>query len=643
MMNAKGGAPFLSIRKLMVAISVWVLLLLFATGEIWAVPGKAIHFSFGSIPLNPEVKAVVKDGVKYINLPFIIKHLHMITTWQPDSGEIFLQLGQSKIIMAEDSTRYSRDEQSVQLAAAPFEADGQLWLPVEFLLRLGLVIIKEDAQSLQLDWAEKFLLAMEKTTYDGRPAYLLVGTDSLEATSFLLTGPDRLVVDLSGFKVHPAFVPPGQDQLVHRIRYHQYQPDILRLVFDLDQLAGYQMVADGDDQLLVVFNYFVENIRLVQLENERKIYIKTSAPSKYSVKAYQKEHLIIDFEGATLGMPNQPIAGDNLWIQSIRMSQFDRNTVRVVLDLVEQQSAFIQVSRTDPAVVEVRTVQQLTAMTWSETENGGALTLESDGELAEKIHKAGEKLQIDLDYAAFGPDLEIPAVANDYVRNLTLTAVSPSLCRLELDLAKYVGYTVSFSEDRRRLTIQFTNSPLLHKTIVLDPGHGGADMGTTGRQGTREKDVNFDVAMRLKKLLEEAGAAIVLTRTDDSFISLYERSAIANDLFADLFISIHTNAHPKSEVRGIEVFHYQGRNDSLRLAEAVEAKLVAATQLKSLGVKTNDFVVVRESQMPGILVELGFLSNFEEEKIIRTEAFRDNAAQGIFEGIIDYYENLKSK
>lgn len=630
----------MSVRKFIVASGVWVLFFLVILGETWANPGQAIRFSFGTIQLSSEVKAVVKDSVKYINLPFIVKHLHMITSWDPDSGEIFLQLGQSKITLTEDSTRYMIDGRSAVLAAAPFKADDQLWLPVELLLRLGLVITKEDERLIQLDWAEKFLLAMEKTTYDGRPAYLLVGTDALEATSFLLTGPDRLVVDLPGYKAHPAFAPPGDDQLVRRIRYHQYQSDVLRLVFDLDQLAGYQMVAESDDQLLVVFNYFVENIRLVQLENERKIYIKTSAPSKYSVKAYQKHHLIIDFEGATLGMANQPISGDNLWIQTIRMSQFDRHTVRVVLDLVEQQPTFVQISRTDPTVVEVRTVQSLTALRWSDTENGGILTLESDGELVETIQKAGEKLKLNLDYAVPDPELELPVVTNDFVRNLTLIAVSPSQSQLEMDLGKYVGYTVSFGADRRSMTIHFTRSHLLKRTIVLDPGHGGADMGATGRQGTREKDVNFDVAMRLKKLLEEAGAAIVLTRTDDSFISLYERSAIANDLFADLFISIHTNAHPQSEVRGIEVFYYQGRNDSERLAKAVEARLATATQLKSLGVKTNDFVVVRESQMPGILIELGFLSNFEEEKILRTDEYRERAARGIFEGIIDYYENL---
>ena len=129
-----------------------------------------------------------------------------------------------------------------------------------------------------------------------------------------------------------------------------------------------------------------------------------------------------------------------------------------------------------------------------------------------------------------------------------------------------------------------------------------------------------------------------MTRCDDTFISLYERPFISNYLSADLFISIHTNYHLDLNVRGIEVYHFPGRTESKSLATTVLAELIRYTGLSRLGIKTNDFVVIRETQMPSILVELGYLSNFQEESTIKTTEFRVKAAHGVFQGIIRYYQ-----
>ncbi|MGE5604875.1 MAG: N-acetylmuramoyl-L-alanine amidase family protein, partial [Bacteroidota bacterium] len=204
------------------------------------------------------------------------------------------------------------------------------------------------------------------------------------------------------------------------------------------------------------------------------------------------------------------------------------------------------------------------------------------------------------------------------------------------DFNYYFGYTQELSEDRRQLILHFKRSPIAAKTIVLDAGHGGVDMGACGRQGVREKDVNLEVTMRLKELLEEAGAKVVLTRISDSFISLYERPFFANHLFCNLFISIHSNNHTNFNINGIEVYHHSGRPDAKLLAEKVLKGLLSKTKLSSRGVKANDFCVTRETQMPSILVELGYLSNFQEESLLKTTEFRIKAAEGIFEGIMEF-------
>src|SRR5690606_14108532 len=93
-------------------------------------------------------------------------------------------------------------------------------------------------------------------------------------------------------------------------------------------------------------------------------------------------------------------------------------------------------------------------------------------------------------------------------------------------------------------------SPLAGKVVLLDPDHGGIDAGAIGSKGVREKDVNLDVALRLQKLLEEAGARVVITRDDDFYIGLYERAAVANRVGAALAVSLHVNSHPDSRVHG---------------------------------------------------------------------------------------------
>jgi N-acetylmuramoyl-L-alanine amidase len=218
-----------------------------------------------------------------------------------------------------------------------------------------------------------------------------------------------------------------------------------------------------------------------------------------------------------------------------------------------------------------------------------------------------------------------------------LITVSPKVVRIEAELKYLAGYEVNYSNDYQKLILTFIKSPLIKRTLVIDAGHGGVDMGATGNQGTHEKDINFEVTLRLKELLDEAGANVVLTRNGDYFISLYERDFIANQLKADLFVSIHTNFHPNPNVHGLEVFCYKGMADSALLAEKVAAETIKQTGLISLGVKNNDFVVIREALMPSILVELGFLSHASEETLINTAKFKEQAALGIYNGIIAYY------
>ncbi len=617
-------------------------LLMLLSTRTYAAEDSGIAFYFGEIKVDQEIKVIEKNGHKFINLPFLNKYLHASADWNPEADNLFLRFGKYSINLFEDSTRYVSNGRRKDLPAAPFEKDGQLWIPVAFYLRLGLVVKQEDRRTLKLDWEADYLVGVENTSYEGRPAFVLVGSKPFQYKSFLLVNPDRLVLDLTGLKLHWAFDGAvNENNIVKKVRFSQSSDNALRLVFDLYRLAGYKLIRDPErpNQLTLVFNYFVESTSLFHKDKERKVYIKSSAPAKYRVTSFEEpRRLVVDFEGATLGGKVEPLTGDGEWIKTVRMSQFDPNTVRVVFDLTGSAPCYVIPAPDDPNLVEVRSVQTVTKVNWIQEGDGGRLIVESDGQLLEKIHKVNQsyQFQVDLSYSRFASGIVLPMIKSDQIKGLRLVQANPELARIELDFNYYFGYTQELSKDRRQLTLHFKRSPIVGKTIVLDAGHGGVDMGACGRQGTREKDVNIEVTMRLKDLLEEAGAKVLLTRTDDSFVSLYERPFLANYLFCNLFISIHSNNHTNFNVNGIEVYHHPGRDDAKLLANKVLEQLVAKTKLNSRGVKANDFCVTRETQMPSILIELGYLSNFQEESRLRTTEFRINAAEAIFDGIMDF-------
>lgn len=273
--------------------------------------------------------------------------------------------------------------------------------------------------------------------------------------------------------------------------------------------------------------------------------------------------------------------------------------------------------------------------------------------------------------------------------------------RLVLDLEEIKDYSSFFLDDPSRLVIDVygnnrESKPLVESSlttkIVLDPGHGGHDPGAVGPNGVYEKDIVLDIALRVKKILQEnKNVRVYLTRETDVFISLEERTAFANSKDADLFVSIHTNASHRRTARGIETYflnwtndeesmrvaarenaislekmkehtnRYKNdvdkilidlmrenkRNESVKLAHYVQKSIISALRdnhsgINDLGVKSALFYVLLGAKMPSILVEVSFISNPIEEKLLSKESYRDYIARAIVAGIESYLTVLPS-
>ena len=178
------------------------------------------------------------------------------------------------------------------------------------------------------------------------------------------------------------------------------------------------------------------------------------------------------------------------------------------------------------------------------------------------------------------------------------------------------------------LTTQKPASEQPFALVVIDPGHGGLDSGTM-KGGMIEKDLTLDVARRAERLLQSRGLATMLTRTDDSYVSLAARAAIANEQPNCIFVSIH--------------FDESANSESQSLASFIQAELVAHTQAVNRGTKPQQFFVIANVLHPSVLVEGGFLTNKDEVTKLATENYREQIAAAISDGVVRYRDVLQQQ
>ncbi|RKP51607.1 N-acetylmuramoyl-L-alanine amidase [Cohnella endophytica] len=227
-------------------------------------------------------------------------------------------------------------------------------------------------------------------------------------------------------------------------------------------------------------------------------------------------------------------------------------------------------------------------------------------------------------------------------RNLTIIIASLAIAAILLHNkvegeASTGTKTIESQGGRPNPSISIVNTaqtPILQgKTIVIDPGHGGKDVGSIGKDDIYEKDITLPTALKLKQELEKTGATVIMTRETDEKLPLEQRVDIANANMADLFISIHFDAYKDSSVSGMTTYYYKKEDESL--ATLMHDQLFGQSMnAKDRGVHFGDYQVLRDNDRPSLLLELGYISNEQEEKRIRTTAFQEQVSKAIVKGII---------
>jgi N-acetylmuramoyl-L-alanine amidase len=358
------------------------------------------------------------------------------------------------------------------------------------------------------------------------------------------------------------------------------------------------------------------------------------------------DRLVFDLINTRLdaALHSYPLPVNDGILKQVRVSQHDPDTVRIVLDLASLKN-YIAFPLHDP--------ERLVIDVTGESNAAGTADAGTETASAEAVSPP-QKAE---------PTPGGPAVTPE--PNLAAPATRPpsNSDGMKLSLSRQLGLKV--------------------KTIAIDAGHGGHDPGAMSKNGLKEKTITLDIAKRLAVLVKDRlGCEVVMTRDKDVFIPLEDRPAIAKTKGADLFVSIHVNANRKRKARGIETYIQSLRasdrdamvtaarenamstknmselkseldrifadlakddklEESLQLAHTVQASLVETMKpvqghVVNLGVKRAFFYVLINTEMPSILAEVGFISNPEEEKLLRTESYRQSVAEALFQGVRNY-------
>jgi N-acetylmuramoyl-L-alanine amidase len=474
-----------------------------------------------------------------------------------------------------------------------------------------------------------------------------------------LTQRDRFVVDLPksvylGSTSQLSAIPGTK---VASVRIGQFEPDTVRIVLDLKSPATFPVELETVSKDLVRIVIRTDG-QMAQSETKNPSPSATTAQSidieqvelrGDEVLVHSKEKLaasvnrfntpprvVIDFEKAGLlpAMRNKTLRGGKN-IRSVRLVE-ENDRAKLVVELAHRD-AKVEVSAGTTvwrATISRAKPAGESGLFLRRQGKGWQMVLKADDEVSFKIGRlsGNDRLYLDVTGGSFNLPRDSVYVDNGIIARVRVGTQDEKTTRLVMDLDQPVKHTVRLAGDRRSILIGISPDAFEEK-VTVDPGHGGIDEGARGRF-LKEKEVNLQVALRVQRLMEQAGINVQLTRSKDVEVMLHPRVDMGDNNNSDVFVSIHANSFSNPGVRGIETYYYNPT--SLALARAVHSHLVRTLNRPDRGIHRNNFVVVKYNKMPACLVEIGYLSNSEDEALLASRVYQEKAASAITAGVKDF-------
>jgi len=479
---------------------------------------------------------------------------------------------------------------------------------------------------------------------DGKPTVIIKGDSPLEYTVVATEG-DRLVIDVvshldtlkNALYIYDSFLNKAVAGEIFT------DPPTTRIVLELEDNVSYRTYSSADKKnIYISFENVLEELTF---ESQRDTFLAkiltTNATNANYFFLSNPDRLVLDISDTALPEIDVPEVPKNDFVKTVRLGQFTEDTVRIVFDLKSDVNYQVFQDGNAFSVIfsQVRTVEDINI---TSLDDKTMVEIMADDDIGYEVKADRNKRQIKvvMPAVAIGKNLidrDVIKVSDGIVDNIELVKVKGDKnynLEIIINLYSFNSYDVLSSPPSSNIALTLYKSSLINKLVVIDPGHGGTDPGAVVGN-VKEKDLNLDLALRLRDLLEANGVKVIMTREDDTFVNLYARAGIANEVNADLFVSIHHNS-ATSTATGTETLYYPDPEKQL-FAQALQNAVVRHTGFVNRGiVERPGIVVTRETKMPSALVEVGFLTNPNELATMLTDEFKQKFAEGLLQGIMDY-------
>lgn len=402
----------------------------------------------------------------------------------------------------------------------------------------------------------------------------------------------------------------------------------------------------------------ISDIYLDYLNGKQAIVVDGTKETKYNIiKLTNPERVIIDImDSAFIEGDYFEYAYDISFVKGIRASQFagDNNypagqrIVRVVLDAKDGEidpNVNIEMQNGKLVIFPKKSIWE--NINYDKTNNIISLLTNDKTIYNFSYNTITKSIEIVIPAGYDNFDEDLVKVQNGLIDEIEILKNS-SETKVRIKFTRSIVFEVLSDTVDNEIKFSFkrdSNIKPSDRVIVIDAGHGGTDPGASSPNKVREKDLNLTMSLKLEAALKALGYNVVMTRSTDVSVGLYDRPEVANKINADIFISMHANSTTNSAVSGIEVLYCPATTGSKKtgdqypLAKMVMDEILKATGGKERGViKRPDLVVLNRTNMPAILIETGFLSNANEEKLITNEDYQNKMIQGIVNGVGNYLE-----
>ncbi len=580
----QGNGP----RALCAAVAV-VLLGLPALAQL---PGPAVVVNGRNVVSDPP--PAFRQGVLVAPLDAVLEPYGATSRWDPltRTAQVVGPRGTRVVLRAGDRVALV-DGQTRLLPAAPEVVGGRLLAPLEAVFRALGAWVKWEESEATLHVASQVLKLVVDRASDGLRVQV-DATGPVQVRTASLTQPDRLVVDLVNAvsRIETREVNFGELG-VRRIRVAQFQtkPYVTRVVLDLE--APLDVEVSGSPVPVVLWL------------RPRPLQAQSPAPSPQPA-ASTPEPAVTPPEPSPAvppptptGSPSPPAAPDV------------------------------------PRILEVAVERQVGRL---------RVVVLGDRPLDYQARELGDPDRLVLDIpGVFVPVKQEVAVGGPVeVVRAAQFQTDPDIARVVIQWQARTRYHVLVEEGGSRLVVVVdeppTQPPRGGHVVAIDPGHGGKDPGAIGATGLVEKDVVLDVGLRLRDVLRRQSVRTVMTREADVFVDLADRVPIALRAGATVFVSIHANASTRGLIRGVETYYL--KPNSLQLATWIQEEMGRSLGIPDRGIRTANFKVLRDSPIPAVLVEVGYLTNLEDEALLRTPAFRQKVAEAIARGVVRFISQV---